>query len=203
LNEFDHKALDWERDPMKAKRALAAGRAIAQAVPVAGKRVLDYGCGTGLLGFTLLAQAAHVTLADSSPGMLEVLRGKITASGAANLTPLRLDLQVDPLPEARFDLVCSLMVLHHIPDTRAILKKFHALLEPGGWLALLDLDQEDGSFHEPGVDVHPGFDRSAFQADLEAVGFSQIKFSTANVIQREPERGGGRYPVFLATGRKS
>jgi SAM-dependent methyltransferase len=119
-----------------------------------------------------------------------------------NLTPLSLDLQVDPLPEDRFDLVCSLMTLHHVPDTRDLLGKFHALLEPGGWLALLDLDREDGSFHGPEVDVHHGFDRAAFQADLEHSGFRQVALSTAYVIQREPERGGGQYPVFLAVGRK-
>jgi ubiquinone/menaquinone biosynthesis C-methylase UbiE len=203
VSDFDHRASDWERDPMKVERALAAGRAIAQAVPVTGRRVLEYGCGTGLLGFTLQPQAAHITLADASEGMLEVLRWKLAGSGMTNMMPLRLDLQMDPLPEARFDLICSLMALHHIPDTRAILGKFLALLEPGGWVALLDLDREDGSFHGPEVDVHHGFDRRAFRADLEAVGFSWIGFSTAYHIQREPQRGGRRYPVFLATGRKS
>jgi ubiquinone/menaquinone biosynthesis C-methylase UbiE len=188
---------------MKLERALAAGRAITQVVPVVGMRVLEYGCGTGLLGFALQPQASHITLADSSEGMLEVLREKIAASGVTNMTPRRLDLQVDPLPEDRFGLICSLMALHHIPDTRDILGKFHALLEPGGWVALLDLDQEDGSFHGPEVEVHRGFDRPAFKADLEYVGFSRIEVCTAYNIQREFTRGGGQYPVFLAVGQKT
>ena len=198
MNDFDRKALTWDQDPLKVERAVQTGRAIAQAVPVEGRRVLEYGCGTGLLGFALQPWAAHVTLADSSEGMLRVLQEKIAASGLANLKPIRLDLQVDPLPEARFGLICSLMTLHHIPDTSGILRQFHDLLEPGGWVALLDLDLEDGSFHGPEVDVHHGFERGAFQAELERAGFSQVAISTAHVIQREPERGGGRYPVFLA-----
>jgi len=118
------------------------------------------------------------------------------------MTPLRLDLQVDPLPKDRFGLVCSLLALHHIPDTRDLLRKFHTLLEPGGWVALLDLDREDGSFHGPGVEVHRGFDRGTFQTELELAGFSRAALSDAFDIQREPERGGGRYPVFLAVARK-
>ena len=170
---------------------------------MAGQRILDYGCGTGLLGFALQHQAAHVVLADSSEGMLAVVRKKILASGAANLSPLKLDLQVDVLPEERFGLICSLLALHHIPDTRDLLRKFHALLEPGGWVALLDLEPEDGSFHGPGVEVHQGFEQRAFQEDLKRSGFSRVSLSRPFQIQREPERGGGRYPVFLAVGKKA
>jgi ubiquinone/menaquinone biosynthesis C-methylase UbiE len=202
LNHFDGKAQDWERDPMKLERALVAGRAIAGVVPVGGQRILDYGCGTGLLGFALQPQAAHVTLADVSEGMLEVVRDKITASGVTNVTPLQLDLQVDPLPKDRFGLVCSLLALHHIPDTLDLLRKFHTLLEPGGWAALLDLDREDGSFHGPEMEVHRGFDRRALQVELELAGFSRVALRDAFDIQRGPERGGGRYPVFLAVARK-
>lgn len=202
MNQFDSKARGWERDSAKLERALVAGRAIAGVVPVGGQRILDYGCGTGLLGFALQPRAAHVTLADSSEGMLEVVREKITASGMTNVTALRLDLQVDPLPNDRFGLVCSLLALHHVPDTLELLRKFHTLLEPGGWVALLDLDQEDGSFHGPEVEVHRGFDRPAFGTELELAGFSRVKLSNAFEIQRGPERGGGRYSVFLAVARK-
>ena len=69
-------------------------------------------------------------------------------------------------------------------------------------MALLDLDREDGSFHGPEVEVHRGFDRGTFRAELELAGFSQVVLSDAFYIQREPERGGGRYPVFLAVARK-
>jgi trans-aconitate methyltransferase len=138
-----------------------------------------------------------VTLADTSEGMLAVLREKIAATGAPNLHPLRLDLQVDAHAE-RYDLLCSLMTLHHIPDTTAILARFHEALTPGAWLALADLDAEDGSFHGPEVDVHPGFDRATLQAQLEAAGFEAIHFSTPCEVRK----GDRVYPVFLVVARR-
>lgn len=203
MSDFDAKAATWDQDPKKVERALTVGRAIATAVPLEGRKVLEYGCGTGLLGFALQPEAGHVTLADTSEGMLEVLRGKVAATGATNMAPLRLDLLVDPLPASRFDLVCSLMTLHHIPDTQGILRKFHEVLAPGGWVALSDLDTEDGSFHGKDVsDVHLGFNREILGGQLEAAGFREVRFSTVFEISRETASGPRRFPVFLALGQK-
>ncbi|HJW71639.1 MAG TPA: class I SAM-dependent methyltransferase [Geothrix sp.] len=203
MNDFDAKAVTWDQDPLKVERALTVGRAIAEAVPVANRQVLEYGCGTGLLGFVLQPQAAHVTLADTSEGMLGVLDQKILAAGARNMTSLRLDLLADPLPAARYDLICSLMTLHHIPDTDGLLRKFRELLAPGGWVALSDLDTEDGSFHGREVtDVHLGFDRGVLGRQLEAAGFSSITFTTPYEIQRDLEGGQGRFPIFLVVAKR-
>ncbi len=161
---------------------------------------LEYGCGTGLLQFCPAGGfPAHITLADTSQGMLNVLAAKIADSGLRKMTPLRLDLTTDPLPASRFDVIYSLMVLHHIPDTNHILRQFHALLVPGGWLAIADLDAEDGSFHTDGsTDVHLGFERAALQAQVEAAGFTGVTFSTAYRIPKN----GRVYPVFLLTAQK-
>ena len=200
MTEFDARAATWDQDPAKVARALTVGRAIAQAVPLAGLRVLEYGCGTGLLGFALQPQAAWVTLADTSEGMLAVLRAKIAAAGAANMTPVRLDLlaEAEPEPEARHDLVCSLMTLHHIPDTQGILRRFHEVLAPGGWVALADPEAEDGSFHGPEAEVHRGFDREAFRAQLTQAGFHDIRLETVCEVEKDSRR----YPVFLAVARR-
>jgi len=198
MSEFDARAGTWDQDPAKVARALTVSRAIAQAVPLAGLRVLEYGCGTGLLGFALQPQVAWVTLADTSEGMLTVLRAKIAAAGAPNMTPVRLDLLAEPLPEARYELVCSLMTLHHVPDTPGILGRFREVLSPGGWVALADLDAEDGSFHGPGAEVHRGFDREALQAQLSQAGFCDIHLETVCEVEKDSRR----YPVFLALARR-
>ena len=198
MSEFDARAGTWDQDPAKVARALTVGRAVAQVVPLAGLRVLEYGCGTGLLGFTLQPQVAWVTLADTSEGMLAALRAKIAAAGAANMTPVRLDLLAEAVPEARYDLVCSLMTLHHIPDTQGILGRFRQVLAPGGWVALADLEAEDGSFHGPEAEVHRGFDREAFWAQLTQAGFRDIHLETVCEVEKENRR----YPVFLALARR-
>jgi SAM-dependent methyltransferase len=166
-------------------------------------RALEYGCGTGLLGFALAPFPGELTLADASDAMLDVLRGKIAAAGARNMTAVKLDLLADPPPEARcdrydrYDLVCLLMVLHHIPDTDAILRAFHAVLAPGGRLCIGDLDPEGGAFHGPGFDGHNGFDRDALAAKARAAGFTNVRFTTA---YENPKKVGGAtrlFPVFL------
>jgi 2-polyprenyl-3-methyl-5-hydroxy-6-metoxy-1,4-benzoquinol methylase len=200
--DFDAKAATWDADPQKVDRARRVASAIATRVPdLAGRRVLEYGCGTGLLGFALRPLVASVTMADSSPGMLEELRRKIAASGLDGLMPLRLDLATDPPPAERFDLICSLMALHHVPDTAGLLRAFRGLLEPGGMVCLSDLDAEDGSFHGAGVHVHHGFDRGVLQAQLEACGFQEVRVETVLEIQRAATGAERRYPIFLATAR--
>lgn len=203
MNTFDSQAATWDQDPQKVARAVTVARAITEQVPVAGQRVLEYGCGTGLLGFALQPLAQTVALADTSEGMLDVLKKKIAASGAGNLQPLRLDLLHDPRPAGAFDLICSLMTLHHIPDTQGILHAFHGVLVPGGWVALADLDTEDGSFHGPEVtEVHLGFDRQVLGRQLELAGFREVRFSTVFDIQRDGGGPGRSFPVFLVVARK-
>jgi len=200
MTDFDARAATWDADPQKVARARLVAQAIAARVPdLSSRRVLEYGCGTGLLGFALRPAVASVTLADSSPGMLEEVRRKIAASGFGEMTPLRLDLATDPPPPERFGLVCSLMTLHHVPDTRGLLLGFRELLEPDGALCLADLDAEDGSFHGPGADVHRGFARAELGRVLEGAGFRGAHFETVLEIQKETSAGARSFPVFLVT----
>jgi SAM-dependent methyltransferase len=132
-----------------------------------------------------------------------VLSDKIRASKSANMHPVRLDLALDPLPAQKFQVIYSLMVLHHIPDTKVILSKFHQVLEPGGWLVVADLDREDGSFHTDGsTDVHLGFAREELQRQVEAAGFTQVRFSTAYQIKKMIGDERRTFPVFLMTARQ-
>jgi ubiquinone/menaquinone biosynthesis C-methylase UbiE len=203
MNQFDSKAATWDADPQKADRARRIAQAMVREVPVTPvMNAFEYGCGTGLLGFALQPHVAQVTLADSSPAMLDVLRAKIAATGATNMTPLALDLVNAPLPDARFDLVCTLMTLHHIRDVDGILGRFHALLRSPGVLCVSDLDLEDGSFHGPDADVHRGFDRADLASKLERAGFAEVRVTTAFEIVKETSTGTRAYPVFLAIARK-
>ena len=205
MTNFDERAKDWDSDPMKVIRAKTVAEAIRNAIPLTAKMsALEYGCGTGLLSFVLQSDLGYITLADTSQGMLDVLAEKISASGVDNMTPLRLDLSVDPLPGPTFDLTYSLMTLHHIADAKGILKKFHALLKPGGWLCVSDLDREDGTFHTDGsTDVHLGFARDELQTWVEEAGFSDVKFSTAYEIKKKIDGVEKTFPLFLLIARKA
>ncbi|HAE60121.1 MAG TPA: class I SAM-dependent methyltransferase [Anaerolineae bacterium] len=201
MTNFDERAKDWDSDPAKVERARVLAEAIRAALPLKPEMTaLEYGCATGLLSFFLRDDFAHILLADISDGMLDVLADKIVDAGISNMTPVRMDLTSDPLTLSRFDAVYSLLVLHHIPNTDKIIERFYKILHPGGWLVVADLEAEDGTFHTDGTtDVHLGFEREPLQKRVEAVGFTNIRFSTAFVIHKNDRK----YPVFMLTAQRT
>lgn len=201
---FDSRAKTWDDDPMKAARAEAVAREIRAQVELTPQMsALEYGCGTGLLSFALREQFKHLTLADSSSGMLAVLEEKIKAGAIDHMSALKLDLASDPLPRERFDLVHSLMTLHHIDDTDALLRALYALLKSPGYLCLADLDSEDGSFHGADFTGHCGFDRQTLQRQATEAGFRAIRCSTVFTIRKAVANGAEKdFPVFLLVAEK-
>lgn len=200
---FDGKARQWDENPAFRERAERIAEAIRARIPLKpDMTALDYGSGTGLLSFALQDALGRITLMDSSAGMLAVAREKIAAQGLSHLTVRQADLGAHPPTDERYDLIYTSMTLHHIPDTDHLLRVFHALLNPGGWLVIADLDREDGSFHGPEVEVHHGFDRGELAARASAAGFGDIAFDTVFTIDKETDTGLRRYPVFLMTARR-
>jgi ubiquinone/menaquinone biosynthesis C-methylase UbiE len=197
-SDFDARAATWD-DEAKIRRAEAVAAGIRRAVPLrTSMTALEYGAGTGLLSFCLRDTLGPITLADSSAGMRAVAEHKIAAANAASMRVVDLDLMRDPVPRDRYDLVFSMMTLHHVADVPRGLAAFRELLNPGGYLCIADLDAEDGSFHGPEVDVHHGFARETLGAALKAAGFSEVAIGDCFVV----ERGSRQYPVFLASCRK-
>lgn len=197
--DFDARAATWDDDPVKVERANAIASAIVREVPLAaGMRALEYGCGTGLLSFALRSHFADITMADVSEGMLAVANDKIDAAGGRDhLEAIKLDLLIDTVPGKRFDIIYSAMTLHHIPDTDAILRRFHEVLVRGGLLCIADLDTEDGSFHGAGFDGHLGFDRADLAARSLTAGFAKVRFTTAFEMDKKVDGKAHTFPVFL------
>lgn len=201
-NYFDEASAAWDSDPRRVALARAIGETILrEAKPNPTMDILDYGCGTGLLGLFLHPHVRRVTGADSSSGMLEVLRGKIAAEGISNLRVLQLDLEHDPPPAERFHMIVVSMTLHHVARLEQLLRAFRRLLHPGGMLCIADLDTEPGSFHAPHMAErvhHHGFDRRDLKDQLAAAGFAQPRDTTAVTFKKSVT--GGReeeFSVFL------
>jgi ubiquinone/menaquinone biosynthesis C-methylase UbiE len=202
---FDERAKTWDANPLRVERARITAQAIREAVPLRlNMTALELGCGTGLLSFALQPDFASITLADTSQGMLDVLSEKIKIAGVENMHPLRLDLASAPLPESRFDVIYSLMTMHHIPGTDQVLRQCHALTTPHGWLCIADLEKEDGSFHKdtPDFDGHNGFDRNALQRKVEAAGFGNVFFSTVFFVRKQIDAVEKAFPMFLMTAQR-
>lgn len=197
---FDQAAATWDLADRRVLLAHAVAEAISSRVPLSRERnVLDFGCGTGLVTLELAPQVGSISGADTSPGMLTTLAGKAKSQGlSVRLLPLGAEGTGDL--GGPYDLIVSSMTLHHIADVPALFSRFLQHLNPGGQVALADLDEEDGTFHEVAAGVHhQGFPRKCIQDWLKAAGFREIQVETAAITAKE----GKDYPVFLATARRA
>ena len=196
---FNERAGDWDADDRRNQLSSAIGSSILAHIPLHGRmEVLDFGAGTGLISAHVAPRVHKIVAVDTSDAMLAALAGKPELRG--KVEAICADITEKPLGR-RFDLVISAMAAHHVPDTAALIESFADHLKPGGWLALADLDTEDGSFHpdEAAGVFHHGFDRGELQAVLEKRGFADVHFFTAHTIMKD----GKEYPVFLSTATKS
>lgn len=159
--------------------------------------MLEYGAGTGLTTQALRDSVGPVTLADPSTGMREVLHAKIDAGAIIDARVWDLDLATQPVPDEQFDLIVTVLTLHHIGNVGAVLSGFSKLLDAGGTLCVVDLDKEDGSFHGEDFEGHRGFEHEALASDLATAGFTDVRFHDCHQIIRD----GVAYPLFLATCR--
>jgi len=207
MSYFDQEAASWDDKPERVRLVRCVGDAIMrEAAPARDMTVLDYGCGTGLLGLYLLPHVSSVTGADNSSGMLEVLQQKINRGGLAHMRIMRLDLEHDAVPGNRYDLIVTTMTLHHMADVEKTLRGFRQMLRPLGVLCLADLDTEPGTFHTAAAAVgvhHHGFDRQKLKNLLAKVGFTQAKDTTAVSFTKPVEVGGeASFSIFMITAQR-
>jgi len=204
MNEFDLKASGWDADPVHIARSEAIAQEMLRYIPLTmSMKALEFGSGTGILSFLLKDRVKEIVLMDSSSEMLAVTKKKIDSSGVRNLKILNFDLENGSYDNGSFDLIFTQMVLHHVKNIGAILVKFSALLNPGGYLAIADLYPEDGSFHGEGFTGYKGFDPDMIGKQLEKLDFSVETVRECFMIKRKSTDGTIlSYPVFLLIATK-
>ncbi len=204
--DFNKEAQSWDDNPMRVQMAHHIADAILQQIPVSNEMdMLDYGAGTGLVTLALQPYVRSVTAADNSDGMLARLSEKAEASGLSNVKTKLLDLEKQAVPVDRYELIISSMTMHHLQDHRALISNLAAMLRPGGYLAIADLDLDDGEFHADQTGIrHDGFDRQEIVRLFAEAGLGQVTATTANTLTKEVKGKGPReFTVFLVTGRKA
>lgn len=197
---FADKSQEWDGNPVIQQLSQNVSRAILEHTTLHPEMTLmDFGAGTGLIATAVAPRVQKVLAVDISEGMLEQLASKAHLKGIVE--PICQDITQTPL-KTQVDGIVSAMALHHVEDTQHCLHTFANHLKSGGFVALADLDTEDGTFHPPGIEgvFHHGFDRDALQAKFESAGFTSVQFVTAHTVQREPEAP--QYPIFLVTAVK-
>lgn len=106
---------------------------LALAGDVAGRQVLDAGCGSGPTFAALRDRGAVVTGIDASAGMLELARRRLGADADLRVADLADPL---PFPDAAFDDVIASLVLHYLEDWGPALAELRRVLRPGGRLIM-------------------------------------------------------------------
>lgn len=199
---FDQAAANWDKKQRRVRLAHDIAEAIAH-LPLNRKMTgMEYGCGTGLVGLALAPKLKRLTGVDTSEGMLAVLAEKAANLSENNVSTRVLDLTLTPSPE-HFDLIICSMTLHHIEKVDKVLTEFFTALNPNGYLAIADLDEEDGSFHEQDAgEKHFGFDRRKLEMKLADIGFRDIHFQTVHTIDKSVDEDQKLFPIFLVTARK-
>jgi SAM-dependent methyltransferase len=104
---------------------------LALAGDVAGRRILDAGCGSGPLFAALRDRGAVVTGFDASAGMVEIARRRLGDDADLRVAELGCPL---PYAAAAFDDVIAALVLHYLEDWGPALAELRRVLKPGGRL---------------------------------------------------------------------
>ena len=195
-DKFAHKAKEYEALQRRLDTANAIAAKIKENIPlIKDIHIIDFGSGTGLLLEALSVDIGKVTAIDISPSMTSVLREKELPCELdikeLDLTKQDLDIEVDG--------IVTSMTMHHVKDISAMLTKFSKMLKAGGFLAIADLETEDGTFHSEDTGVeHFGFDKEEFKKIAEQNGFTNCKIETATKISK-PHKD---FNIFLLSAFK-
>ncbi len=198
VDHFAHKSKSWDMSSRRVQNAKGIADLIVKNIELSpAMELMDFGAGTGLLSYFVAPHVRKITAVDSSPSMLQEFQKKCDEF-ECETEVVQKDLSREML-ERTFDGIISSMTIHHVEDQKALFSKFHDMLKEGGFIAVADLDSEDGSFHSDNTGVfHHGFDRKMLESIAKEAGFKDISFHLANTINK-PHRD---FTVFLMTAVK-
>ncbi|MFL6126785.1 methyltransferase domain-containing protein [Actinophytocola sp.] len=146
-----HRVLAELLDPFTTERLAVTG-------VTRGWRCLEVGAGGGSVARWLADRVApdgRVLATDIKPHHIRRVPG---------LDVRRHDITRDPLPRGEFDLIVTRLLLRHLPDRAAVLRRLLAALKPGGWL---QIDEFDNSYVRPLLTPDPAAS-ALFEAFMEA-----------------------------------
>lgn len=198
VDHFAHKSKSWDMNSKRVQNAKGIAELIVNNIKLSkSMELMDFGAGTGLLSYFIAPYVEKIVAVDNSPSMLHEFQNKC-GQFSCNTEVIEKDLSTDTL-ERKFDGIISSMTIHHLEDIPALFSKFYTMLDDHGFIAIADLDSEDGTFHSDNEGVfHYGFDRHLLAEYAQQSGFKDVTFSLANKISKPH----AEFTVFLMTAKK-
>ena len=196
-DHFKEKAQEWDKSKTRNETPQAIATAINEKITLTKDMTLmDFGVGTGLLGFIIAKDVKKMYGVDMSKSMLAKLEEK--NSSDLHIEAICQDIVKEPLSMS-FDGIISSMTLHHIENLNDFFTTIYKNIKDNGFLALADLELEDGTFHSDNSGVyHFGFEKEVLCSIVEKSGFKNVVFERVTTINK-PQRDFG---VFLLTAQK-
>jgi len=151
LEKFSALAARWwdpesEFKPLHAINPLRLGWIQELAGPLAGRQVLDVGCGGGILAESMAAAGAAVTGIDLAGKSLKVARLHGLESGV-QVTYREISAEQLAVEQpGHYDVVTCMEMLEHVPDPGSVVQACAGLAKPGGWVFFSTLDRNPKSF---------------------------------------------------------
>lgn len=196
ISHFNESAAKWDT-PEKIQKASETALKIKNALNRIDssyqiKKILEVGCGTGLLGGQFITDEISYIGIDSSFEMLNILKEKFPNP---LVQTFNFDIEEQHLSHFKYDFVISQMAFHHLKNPQKVIE---SLKKQGTcYMAIIDLDKEDGTFHpDPkamGVQ-HFGFSREEISVWAESAEMSLKHYEIINKI----EKNNKIYHQFLA-----
>ncbi|CDW98573.1 hypothetical protein [Sporisorium scitamineum] len=171
-------------------------------------KLLEIGCGTGLLTIPLAQHVGNIVALDTAQGMIGMLNAKIAQHGLEDKVKAEVKLLESAddavLAGERFDVVVSHLVFHHVPHMSELIKVIKGTLKRGGRIWISDL-QDDGpqaeAFHpkdkHAGVERH-GLKRTEMHQILVQAGFDNVEVFESFRMDKTVESGVVQAFPFLA-----
>lgn len=150
LDKFGALANRWwdPQGPQKALHALNPARLgyVAARATLQGAKVLDVGCGAGLLSEALAGEGAQVVALDLAPELIKIAKLHRLETGVSVDYRLQSVESLAAEMPGRFDVVTCMEMLEHVPDPGSIIDACAVLLKPGGKLFVSTLNRTPAAF---------------------------------------------------------
>jgi cyclopropane fatty-acyl-phospholipid synthase-like methyltransferase len=196
---FDAAAKEWDNSHTRITMATKITSQIIKNIPLQTEHtVMDFGCGTGLVGLNIAPLVGKLVGADLSSEMLKNFEAKAAEQGLANVSTIQLDITPN-FKNQKFDAIVSAMTMHHIKEPNTIFAAFGDALNVGGYIGIADLAEEDGSFHSDNTGVyHFGFTPEEFTEFFVQNGFETPQITVAHTIEKD----GMCYDILFCYAKK-